>query len=334
MNKIILKYIIAIVIFLPSLVMANTVTTFNLDIVDSPQCFDGIDNDGDLKIDFPDDPGCSSPGDNSELDIIVPPPTPPAPTGGGSAGGGGGYSTNPITTLTLSGFAYPFAKITILKDAQAMASVDTTADGTFKFSTEKLSPGSYNFSIFATDVFGIKTSLYNVPVTISYGSLAQVSNIFIAPTLSFEKNNITPDVSAVLRGQSRPNSQVVINFSGSSEELFTVIAGKDGKFLYTVGQNKLLVGSYQAKAKSNMQGEISGYGNIVDLQVEKVNTPIINCILQKKGDVNCDGKINIVDFSILAYWYGRSNAPTKYDLNGDGKISLIEFSIMAYYWTI
>ena len=33
-----------------------------------PQCSDGIDNDGDGKVDFPSDPGCSSPSDNSEVD--------------------------------------------------------------------------------------------------------------------------------------------------------------------------------------------------------------------------------------------------------------------------
>jgi hypothetical protein len=31
-----------------------------------PQCSDGLDNDGDKKIDYPADPGCSSPDDNSE----------------------------------------------------------------------------------------------------------------------------------------------------------------------------------------------------------------------------------------------------------------------------
>lgn len=34
-----------------------------------PQCSDGIDNDQDEKIDYPNDPGCSSPADNNETDI-------------------------------------------------------------------------------------------------------------------------------------------------------------------------------------------------------------------------------------------------------------------------
>lgn len=36
----------------------------------NPQCSDGRDNDGDGKRDYPDDPGCASRQDNSELDVI------------------------------------------------------------------------------------------------------------------------------------------------------------------------------------------------------------------------------------------------------------------------
>ena len=53
----------------------------------------------------------------------------------------------------------------------------------------------------------------------------------------------------------------------------------------------------------------------------------------KRGDVNADCKVNLVDFSIVAYWYGRTNPPKTVDINGDGKINLVDFSIMAYNWT-
>jgi Ca2+-binding RTX toxin-like protein len=43
-------------------------------------CSDGLDNDEDTKVDFPDDPGCSSAGDTSEVD------------GGGTDPPGGGGS--------------------------------------------------------------------------------------------------------------------------------------------------------------------------------------------------------------------------------------------------
>jgi len=59
----------------------------------TPQCSDGLDNDGDGLIDFPADTDCTSLADNSEAT-----PAPPAPGGGGSSdsskkktsGGGGG----------------------------------------------------------------------------------------------------------------------------------------------------------------------------------------------------------------------------------------------------
>ena len=38
-----------------------------------PQCDDGSDNDGDNKIDYPDDPGCYAKGDDDERDPLIPP---------------------------------------------------------------------------------------------------------------------------------------------------------------------------------------------------------------------------------------------------------------------
>ncbi len=40
---------------------------------DSKECNDGLDNDGDNKIDFPNDPGCTNYLDNSEKDTICDP---------------------------------------------------------------------------------------------------------------------------------------------------------------------------------------------------------------------------------------------------------------------
>jgi hypothetical protein len=42
-----------------------------------PQCNNRTDDDGDGKIDYPADPGCTSKGDKSEVDPVQPPPPPP-----------------------------------------------------------------------------------------------------------------------------------------------------------------------------------------------------------------------------------------------------------------
>jgi hypothetical protein len=65
-----------------------------------PQCSDGIDNDGDGKIDYPADPGCKSPEDDDERCPVCPPKTPtpeptPEPTPVCKNRSGGGDDTNP-----------------------------------------------------------------------------------------------------------------------------------------------------------------------------------------------------------------------------------------------
>ncbi len=52
------------------------------------------------------------------------------------------------------------------------------------------------------------------------------------------------------------------------------------------------------------------------------------------GDLNCDNHVNLLDFSILSFWYNnQAIPPKKVDIDLDGKITLIDFSIMMYYWT-
>lgn len=55
------------------------------------------------------------------------------------------------------------------------------------------------------------------------------------------------------------------------------------------------------------------------------------------ADFNGDGRVDIVDLSIMLYYFGENTktnpAATKFDLNGDGKVDIIDISILLYYWT-
>lgn len=50
------------------------------------------------------------------------------------------------------------------------------------------------------------------------------------------------------------------------------------------------------------------------------------------GDINHDGTVNLLDFSILAHHYSGAK-PLEGDLNGDGKVNALDLSIMAKNWT-
>jgi hypothetical protein len=63
------------------------------------------------------------------------------------------------------------------------------------------------------------------------------------------------------------------------------------------------------------------------------NIPIEKSNVVVKGDVNNDKRVNLIDFSIVAFWYKKPNAPANVDINGDKKVDIVDFSIMAFNWT-
>jgi len=68
---------------------------------------------------------------------------------------------------------------------------------------------------------------------------------------------------------------------------------------------------------------------------EEESLPTGTCANRQNADINCDGRVNGVDFSILlAFW--KTSGPftnPRVDLNGDGKVDAVDFSIMLYRWT-
>lgn len=50
-------------------------------------------------------------------------------------------------------------------------------------------------------------------------------------------------------------------------------------------------------------------------------------------DFNNDGLCNIIDLSILLFWFGKTGPEiVRYDLNQDGRINLKDISILFYRW--
>lgn len=52
----------------------------------------------------------------------------------------------------------------------------------------------------------------------------------------------------------------------------------------------------------------------------------------KGADLNGDGKVDIVDLSILLY-YANQPYSAQYDFNKDGIIDIVDISILLFYWT-
>ncbi|MBU1036895.1 hypothetical protein KKF32_02575, partial [Patescibacteria group bacterium] len=289
------------------------------------QCADGLDNDGDGLIDYPNDPGCSSASDNDEYN---------APGGGGGGGGGGGIPTP--TTVNLSGQAYPLSNVTVLKDGQIAVVTIAGPDANFNISLSNLSEGNYIFSVFSEDNYGRRSSLFSFSVYVTSGATTQISGIFLSPTIAVNRNEIKKGEDIAIFGQSIPDGIITIAVNSEEEYFVTTPADESGVYLYNFDTTPLAYGQHLTKSKARRENEVSNYGRVVTFKVGTETKGTGIGIL--KGDLNDDGRVNLIDFSIAAFWYKRILSETfslkeAERLSNDGKVDLVDFSIMAYYWT-
>lgn len=256
----------------------------------------------------------------------------PAPSSGG--GGGGGAILPPSTGVVFSGRAYPLSTVTLLKDAQIAASTIAGPDSNFQISLSGLSAGSYIFSLYGQDKNGLRSTLFTFSVTLTVGVTTNVSGIFIAPTISIDKNEVKKGDDLSIFGQTASQSEVTIIVSSDEEYFAKTKSDENGVYLYNFDTSPLDFGDHSTKAKAALSNSVSSFSSIILFKVGTKNV-LAPKITEKilKGDINNEGRVNLIDFSIMAYWYQRPNPPAKVDLNGDGKVDLIDFSIMAYYWT-
>lgn len=268
----------------------------------------------------------SAQGTNIRIKIL--PATTITPT---KNGGGGG--SNIVTSIMFAGSAYPSSRVGVLKDGRLVISTVAGPDGKFNITLSGISSGNYLFSLFGEDSKARRSSLFTFPVFITKGATTQISGIFIPPTIGVDKSAVIKGDNIVIFGQSKPEGDITISVHSPQEFFLTTKADKYGSYLYTLDTTILDFGDHITKSKVTKDGEISNFGNVVGFNVGNINVPsnFDECAI--KGELNRDCKVNLLDFSILAFWYLRSNPPSKNDLNGDGKIDLIDFSILAYNWT-
>ncbi len=251
--------------------------------------------------------------------------------------GGGGVGIT-VTGVNFSGRAYPNSTVTLLKDAQVTATTVAGPDSNFQINISGLSGGNYFFSVYSEDNNGVRSSLLTFPVSVTSGATTNVSGIFIAPTIAVDKSEVKRGDNIAIFGQSTLNANIIISVNSDQEIFATTSSDKNGVYLYNMDTSVLEIDKHTAQSKSSLNGNISSFSSPVSFLVGDKNVPVSKVTCPVKGDLNGDCHVNLVDFSIAAYWYhrilsGTFKAVEKSELNGDGKIDLTDFSIMAYYWT-
>lgn len=255
-----------------------------------------------------------------------------------SVGGGGSISTTLLevsAAIILSGRAYPGSTVTILKDSVLQSRVPVQESADFTSTISNLQSGTYLFSIYAQDTTGNQSSTVTIPVTVVSGVTTSVNGIFLAPTIDVDKIQVKKGNPMRVFGQSSPESTITIAVNSDTELFFQTASDKYGVYSYSFLTTPLEIGGHSTHSNASKSGEVSGASRSISFKVGsqdvlKEKTGVTKSI---RGDLNGDGKINLVDFSVMAYWYKKKGFPVAYDLNNDKALTLIDFSIMASHWT-
>ncbi len=245
------------------------------------------------------------------------------PTGNGGGGGG----TRVATKVIFQGKAYPNSSITILKDGKITTTVEADSKADFEAEITNLTAGIYTFGLWTKDKDGIKSITYTLTFRVRTDTITTVSGIYLPPTIDIDKTRLQRGEILNILGQAIPDVEVdVYIFSG--EIIEKTQADEIGAWLLPFNTQPLEDGLHITKARFQLNDEErSGFGEVLSFYIGEGGPEIIS----PDADLNDDNRVDLVDFSILLYWWGTDNI--RCDLSGNGIVDLPDVSIMLYYWT-
>jgi cysteine-rich repeat protein len=291
------------------------------------ECDDGNNSNGDLC-----DATC-----NNETPPINATGTPPS--GGYSGGGGGGaisgfIPVNNPTRVIITGFAYANSDVSILVDGEVEGKVRANQQGKFEYTIYDATPGATTFGFWAEDSHGVRSIVYTTTFQVTQNAVTTVSGIVLPPTISADETSIRPGGTINFEGQTSPNAKVILQVltDGSESDSAEGESEGTGDWEMEFDTSNLDVEKFHA-AKAYFEvtdGGIttqSGYSQAINFYVgnEDIDTSLYT-------DLNVDGSVNIIDFSILLFHWGTDGGDSSppADINQDGNVTLTDFSIMIF----
>jgi len=295
-----------------------------------PYCGDGI-----LQARFGEqcDDGNSDNNDLCDTSCHTIPPAPPpgAPSRGSTPDIPGAIpgvvSADLQTRVVLKGKAFPLSSVKILRDGAPVDVVRTDANADFIYTSGQLTPGTATFGFVGTDRANAQSFTTSVVFEIVQSAVTTVENIFLPPTISVSSTHVTPGDPLTISGFTVPRATVTIDLQDSSKATLSAKADDTGAWALQVDTASLATGFHAIKAAFMLTPFIkSGFGKAVNVYIGRdipsgASSP----------DLNGDGKVNLIDFSIFLISWNTSDVRT--DFNHDGTTNLADFSIMLFDWT-
>ncbi len=273
--------------------------------------------------------------------------------GGGGGGGGSGSSSEgdngsggfegtiqPYQSgdglVIINGFASPRSTVYVLVDGSIAKSVTSNSDGSFSVEVDQIARGVYTFGVYAVDRDKTKSSTFSTTFSVTGARGSTLSNVNIMPSIKVNPNPVQPGSPLTVSGYTIPNALVTIENQSDKSSVglksYTATSDSSGKWSTTIDTTGLKSGTYKVRAKAKQETGDMVSTNFSDYTYYGVGAA---AAVPRSSDLNRDGKVNLIDFSILLFWWnsngGNSNPPA--DINGDGKVNLTDFSILIFNWT-
>ncbi len=260
--------------------------------------------------------------------VALPPSLPPS--GGGLVSGPGVMSR-----AIFSGWASPGATVLLLQDGLAAREVIVGTDATFVVETANLTPGRYTFGLGFEDQAHRRSRLVVFLIEVVAGRLTRLSSIVLPPTIEIDKVQVKAGEPLFVTGATAPGAavQVILLSDGTVIRTDETVALANGSYRYELDTASLTTGVYRVEVTASFGGITSRESLAIPFVVGEVTIlvpPGLGC--RGPADFNCDGRVNLIDFSILIFWIAQS-PPSTIDLSADGTINLTDVSILVYYWT-
>lgn len=252
-----------------------------------------------------------------------------APPPGGGGGGGGGNAS-----IVFNGYGYPNSSVTLVKGSQISQTVTASNTGAFTITLNNQNSGNYSYSLYGTDATGNKSSNLNITATLGSNTTKTLNNLIIPPTISASHITIKQGDSISIRGFTGPSSAVTLNFTGQQNFSQNVTSDASGYYSFTLNTTNYKKGNYNVTAIANVFGFNSPASKTVNFAISEASvvTPTGDCM---RSDLNCDGRVELIDFSILLYFWDSANFSKnpRVDIDKSGRVGLRDLSIMLYDWT-
>ena len=256
-------------------------------------------------------------------------PTPtPTPAAGGGGGGGGGYTAPTYGTVIVKGISYPKSTVTILVDGVETSSVRANDNGQFEVTLNNVATGTRTIGLYATDLNGRKSITVSFNITVNTGATVTLSSVLLPTTIDVSAVQLNKGEILRIFGQGPPQASVDVHVQ--SEEIITkTTADSVGAYAIRFDTAKLTEDEHITKSRAAIFDLVSPFSRVVQFIVGRKPAQL------KTADLNKDGRVNLVDFSILLYWWGTSNnrGLDIADISADRKVNIIDFSILLFQWT-